>query len=1082
MDSSTGTEANKKNIFEELSKEELIRKCYNLLSIAQKAKHSKNVLQEEIDLLKEQLSKTKVASSGSEEIMEVLTQKNLNLTMNVDKLNNNNKSLLQKLEQSEAELREYQEKLYLLDNENSSFKRQIHRLTEENEQLLGNLDALEKQIEKLNQLGVEQQNQLLQLERQQSVGKNEDFEQRILQNEQLNETLETKNNLITELTLKLQERQTNIANANLKEKVKIYHSKIVKFAGIVKNLKDDKQYVLNLLKTYTDQVEFWKNQLKLAKEKCVIYYKNLEIENEELKTKLDDCHKKHNELLCSFEEHKKDMDTHFENELNKHQMELNNINEKTKDEIFYLSKQLEENCVINLDLKCQLDKMLVDIEVYKKQIEELTNEKVNLGIEQLKTQNQELTLENEFLKNQIVEFNNIELKWNNDLSNTLKQIEDYQLKVNNLETEKEINLKQLNDVNTLLSLCNDELNTLKSEHSNVNILIEEHKIKITDYEKLLSELRHEIKSYEGLGIKSSQEIEKLLQENKNLQFENEKLKQELLEIKDTQKDFNTVDCQTDLVLTTELEQLISDLKRENAELLSDMNEMNQELKERGENISKLEAHCEEVLKKLQIYETQANKNIDSISEKEKIIENLAKEIDLLTLNKNENDEVTQLKAEIEMLKEKLNSNLDSSYADTETMSTSTISKTEEMNRLKDLEGSWEERYGKLRTLAIKLKGKIRELNNSLIQHQNDNEELQKKLSINIKTVQNLQTKCDILEDDLDKSQKESKQYLNRLNQVAHDISKDKQQLASKDEVISDLKQKVEQLNQEKQTTDNWKKQVSAKVQTLRKDLESKELIRKELDLKINELNNELQKKDELIVNESESHNQTKALLEQLNGECKKNSMLSLEMQDYERSMKEITKKMEKQQEQVVGLKNQIEKQKSIIDGLKEGNKSLEDKLLVEEHNLYGATSEIGIYKNKISKHEDILKEKDEKIESLTKLVETSRANVEELSIELSKTIAEHQKIDESVKIERDHLRNQNAVLQQNVRELQDDLNLKIEELRNIQKEYAGYKIRAQSVLKQSQNRDVGFEEKLVEEINSLKTKNSTLVTELNDFR
>lgn len=1176
MELAIETESSKKNNFEELSKEDLVHKCYHLLTIAQKAKHSKNIMQEEIDELKDALEKTKSLSSGTEEIINNLTQKNLRLTMTLDELTNG-KSLCQKLEKYEIELRENEEKINLLDNENCSFKRQINRLTEENEQLLENLDSLEKQIQKLNHLAQEQQNQLLQLEKQQNIEKydkssddsnqmflNEililrsekeeitnrlyDFEKKLSQNGIIINNLETelgnRNESISNLSSKVHELQNtlgenidnckkeeirfSIENKTIKEKLKLYHAKIVKFAGIIKILREDKSHIMKLSKSYTDQVVVWRNQLQFAKDKCLVYIKNLEVENEHLKKKLEDLDENQQKLLSSLEE-KKIQEMELNNKISDYQSEISNSKAISNNQIFTLEKKLEDSLQVNLQLKHEIDKKLLEIDGYKTEIEEMQNErksykddiinnrdshKFNLvSAQDFHVQNQEMILKKEDINQKI---NNPELNLSSHLKNALEQIEQYQLEQNDFEKERENSTKQISDLKNRILFYENELTSLKSDHATLcdsekyilnelkslqiekdnflaisedvnhkyKILLGDHEKKVSNYEKILADLRNEINSYKELGIKSSQEIEKLLQENNILSSENEQLKQEKIHLNDLQNNLSDGDCQTDLPLSTELEQQVCDLKQENAELLSDMNEMNQELKERGENISKLEAHYEEVLKKLQVYESQANKNSENINEKEKVIENLTKEIQKLTLNKSDgnNEEISQLKAEIDILKEKLNSNPDSSYVDTETMSTSTISKCEEMNRLKDLEGSWEERYGKLRNLAIKLKGKIRELNISLTQQQNENEELQKKVTVNIKTIQNMQMKCDNLEDDLDKSQKESKQYLNRLNQIAHDISKDKQQLASKDEIINDLNQKIEQLIKEKQSTENWKKQVGAKVQTLRKDLESKELLKKELESKITELNSELHKKDEQIRIESESHNQTKAILDQLNDQSKKNSMLNLEMQDYERSMKEITKKLDKQQEQIATLKNQIESQKLTIETLKEENKTLEDKLLKEEHNLLTVTSEIGMFKNKIVKYEASLKDKDEKIESYIKLLESSRAKVEELSIELTTTISEHQKTNENLKTERDHLRSQSAIFQQNLRDLQDELNMKIELLDKIQKDYEGYKIRAQSVLRQSQSRDVGSEEKLLEEVNSLKTKNACLCTDLDKYK
>lgn len=1165
MESSSGNEPSKRLNFEDLSKEDLVQKCYHLLSIAQKAKTSKNMLHEEIQALKDELSKTKMVSSGTEEIINTLTQKNLSLTMSIDELTTKNKSLSQRLEQCELKFGENQEKMYALDNENSSFKRQIHRLVDENEQLLTNLDALEKQIEKLNQLGVEQQNQLLQLEKHQFAEKNDplandenmltfpnELESLKMENEQLNNKIKNfqelilhKDNIITEIEKKLAKKNNIISELNselqnsfkensirsgertnpnddeknkLKEKLKMYHSKIVKLSSIIKILREDKNQILNLSKLYTDQVIVWQNQLQSAKEKFLDYIKNIENENQEIKLKSEELEIKNKEMVTLFAEEKSAMETKFEINISQLRKQIENMVERC--DFVMLEKNLEESKKMNLNLTSQVDSLLQEIHLYKKEIEELKKEQESVEnlhlVQELELQNKMLLKNINELNEQIEQLNYTHGILNDDLKNSLKDIDEYKLKLDCAQSEKEINTKELNELKNMTILYENELAKLKTEHSIVseseqkllndlkllknekdsfiadikemkdkyNGLLEEHETEKSNYEKSLCKMTNDIKSYEELGVKSSEQIAKLIEENGILASEVEQLKGDILTKNSVQKDFTSVECQTDSIPASEMEQQMSDLKRENAELLSDMNEMNQELKERGENISKLQAHCEEILKKLQVYETQANKNIDNISEKEKIIEELNNKIAEFTSNKSgENvEEITQLKSEIETLKEKLNQNFDSSIADNETMSTSTISKTEEMNRLKDLEGSWEERYGKLRNLALKLKGKIRELNNTLIQQQNENEELQKKLSVNIKTIQNMQNKCDNLEDELTKSQEECKQYLNRLNQVAHDISKDKQQLASKDEIINDLQQKIDQVNKEKQSTETWKKQVSAKIQMLRKDLEAKELLRKELELKLTELNSELQKKDEILKTEAESHNHTKGLLDQLNDQCKKNSMLNLEMQDYERSMKEITKKLDKQQEQIVTLKNQIDSQKVMIETLKEGNKALEENLGIEQQNLLSANSEIEMYKNKISKLEENLNEKDDTIQNITKLSEKSRAEVEELSIELSKTITEHQKTNENLRNERDQLRSQTVVLQQNIRDVQSELNMKMDELMNIQKEYEGYKIRAQSVLRQNQNRDIGFEEKLLEEINSLKAQNISLQTELGDYK
>lgn len=1176
MEPSSGNKPSKKVNFEDLQKEELVQKCYHLLDIAQKAKYSKSILQEEVQTLKTELTKTKSVSSGTEEVLNTLIEKNLILTMTVDKLTSSNKLLSQKLEQTEIKLNEYQDQNYLLDNENSSFKRQIGRLVQENEQLLGNLDVLEKQIEKLNQLGFEQNTQLLHLESQHSTEKNDvvstkdsqnihlseiekltldkealcnkviEFEQKIIKSnntiKELEEEFAKKDLIVANLSTKLLELEKALVdsnsenellylkaeNATTKEKLKMYHSKIVKFAGIVKVLREDKTHILELSKSYIDQVQVWKGQLQSAKEKCLCYIKQLEDENQDIKLKLTLFDENQQHLLTSFAEEKRMIEEKLQNEILYYQKEIESLNEKCN-QMLILIKTLNDTAEVNVKLKTQLDNLNQEIAEYKQELEDLRDKKKSAIIKERNEQNllvgQEMKIEMDKLRSgneenikQIEHLRNSEVILKTDLKNNQTLLDEYKSKLNIYDMQGEDSVKQINKMQNMLMSYENELSKIKAEHAAIcesennllnklktlekekdiyiaqikctnekyDLLLIEHSDEKSNYEEKLKALSHEMKSHQELEMKSTNEIEKLMHENKILLSKIEQFKEELVTIKNIKKDISDTECQTELNITTEVEQQLSDLKRENAELLKDMNEMNQELKDRGENISKLSAHCEEVLKKLQTYETQANKNVDNIFEKEKIIESLKKEIETLTLTEDidndKNDEITQLKNEIQILKEKLNQNIDSSNADIETMSTSTISRVDEINRLKDLEGSWEERYGKLRALAIKLKGKIRELSNNSTQQLDENEELQKKLSVNIRTIQSLQSNCDSLKDELDKSRTECKIYLNKLNESIHDISNDKQQLVSKDEIINDLQQKVEQFNKEKQSTENWKKQVSVKIQMLRKDLEAKEFLRKELEIKITELNSELQKKEELMKTESDSHDHTKSLLEQLNDQCKKNSMLSLEMQDYERSMKEITKKIDRQQEQVVSLKSQIDSQKAIIEKLKDENKTLQESVSDKEKYLLSGSSEIEMYRNKITKFEETITEKVEQIDSLTKLLESARAEVEELSIEISKMIAEHQKTDECLKNERDQLRSQNVILQQNFRELQNNLSMKIAELENIQTDYEGYKIRAQSVLKQNLNRDIGLEEKLLEEINTLKTQNLSLAAELDNYK
>lgn len=62
---------------------------------------------------------------------------------------------------------------------------------------------------------------------------------------------------------------------------------------------------------------------------------------------------------------------------------------------------------------------------------------------------------------------------------------------------------------------------------------------------------------------------------------------------------------------------------------------------------------------------------------------------------------------------------------------------------------------------------------------------------------------------------------------------------------------------------------------------------------------ELEKKTQELVAEIEAHNTTRDQMEKVRRDVKKKSVLSLEMEDYERSMNELTTKMRENKKKMV---------------------------------------------------------------------------------------------------------------------------------------------------------------------------------------
>ncbi len=186
----------------------------------------------------------------------------------------------------------------------------------------------------------------------------------------------------------------------------------------------------------------------------------------------------------------------------------------------------------------------------------------------------------------------------------------------------------------------------------------------------------------------------------------------------------------------------------NTDLIDEMNQMNKEIKRRGERISVLEEKQaslladlekkaealekakagEETMKsevsKLKAAQKTLETDLDNEGKKEKEIEQelfrTREELDKLKKVLTETEERLQKTAGEDTAK----TANDSQQQPSEAMSTSTISKAEESNRMADVESSFEERYAKLKAVAIKLKRKTSEQEKKIKEQESRIEELE----------------------------------------------------------------------------------------------------------------------------------------------------------------------------------------------------------------------------------------------------------------------------------------------------------------------------------------------------------------------
>ncbi|EFX90403.1 hypothetical protein DAPPUDRAFT_219999 [Daphnia pulex] len=223
------------------------------------------------------------------------------------------------------------------------------------------------------------------------------------------------------------------------------------------------------------------------------------------------------------------------------------------------------------------------------------------------------------------------------------------------------------------------------------------------------------------------------------------------------------DEETNLLLSkseamqAQLKTLEENYEQQKDGFVEELNKMNDVLKQRGEAITRLEYKCQ-------------------TNEKE---------------FKAKTETFLQLVAERERKIEQLESESSRFETQSEVMSTSTVSKVEEIHRMKDVEDSLEDRYNKLKMLAVKMKRKIAEQNTQLQEKDNQLTLLKaedKKTHIRNNSL-NLQMNLDAVQLELDSIQNELQQQRTEIRHVTAKAE-------SKENEVDNLKLQLSTVNAE----------------------------------------------------------------------------------------------------------------------------------------------------------------------------------------------------------------------------------------------------------------------------------------------
>uniref|UniRef100_A0A182VFI1 GRIP domain-containing protein n=1 Tax=Anopheles merus TaxID=30066 RepID=A0A182VFI1_ANOME len=1021
--------------FDNLSRDDLVKKCKGLLGIAQKAKQAKDECQEENRRLKEQLGHFETQKNADKECIKAMQEvadsymdQKLQATMKVDELEK--------------------------------------QMTKLKAQLADEVSAHEQQTKTMRLEMDQLKEKLALLERDATTCSAEQFAE--LREE--NSNLEKERIALEQELIKLKGSQTVLGDSahtpreeKLIRKLKLYKAKVQEINAKLLLLKSDRKILLKTVKEYSDQVPKWQKDLVNASNVLFEKIRLLELEKSNLEEKVG----QHEEL----------------------QKGLREKNDALERKVSELMREIENG---SLTARDQTDDGNTDGESNETQVEELRAEieRLNSSLASMEVDKQsELAAQEAKLQTDSEEKESLRTDLEKQLSETSQTLADMERekeglakKIVSLEGELQAQASKMAEENQqvmqklivenqnleaqlaqLAEKLKGSIGKFKQSQERCKRLEQETESRMLELEELLSEktrLLDEAKQARADNDEKCQQLTVDLQTKSNsiveLEQEKERFAKELAELKTRlqQNDNKLVDKRQSQVQKlqeqiTTLSESCDRLKTENGELLSELKEINEMLKDRGEVINLQLSKIAELQDKLSRAET-----VD--------MQPLKQQIEQLQST------VAEKEAELERQRDELATAINRSNvsfdAQSDVMSTSTISRVEDVARLREIDESFEEKYIKLRSLAVKLKKKVAEQTVLLQKYEKETSAAPNSATITSdssvqamnKNVQTLQSENDRLQDQLDGMTQEMAKLRSELEQKSIDLT-----------TLEQVQKDVEGTSKDRSALETAIREYQTQIQNLKREKEAFQLAKKEIDAENQRLKSSLKAKEKEIAEGAEQQKELRSELERSKLAVKKANVLTLEMEAYERSLAELNTKLEAKKTLVKELEGTIDVQERTMKSLKQQLTILEEGLEAQQKHSRELKQEVDAQQGKLRQSEHQRIELSDQLEELRDEHDRLKQKVENNRVELEQIAADKEKTCGSLEVEKNSLLKRNVALEDELSELRKDLVGKQQELDDVRTEFASYKIRAQSVLRQNQNKDSSREKELEEEVSQL---------------
>ncbi|XP_050431913.1 GRIP and coiled-coil domain-containing protein 2-like isoform X2 [Adelges cooleyi] len=726
---------------------------------------------------------------------------------------------------------------------------------------------------------------------------------------------------------------------------------------------------------------------------------------------------------------------------------------------------LKENLNYCNDLKEEKIKLLNQIEHISRCIQTLENER-DMYVQNLqKTQSQEFELQN------IVRTLKSELNQKNEcLNKTIENNSTLSYTNSNLRT-------QINNLQTNFSSCLQFFDEVFDSHIKINTNEEKKKecsglVSILKsylnntldlLEKTLLEFKIHKHNYQDSILALKDELNNKEEYITILRKETKDVRNREIQATDSNLMVNTTAVHTDTSALQNSNVLVTNIFEELNQNLSYVSEIKTDLIPKQKQ---LVAECNMfVLDKIKDLEDIYNTKIQCIGSLYKTINQMKSEIDqkddVIKVRKDELSVLNNKLEEKNLICHELETELLSYRDNFDCSSTTSISRADEMHRMREIEDSQDERLQKLKTIAIKQKKVIADLKQSLEKeikkHNLEKNELLAKLTASVnqgKLVQCLQQQYDIKCDEYDEKCTEVKGMLTKLKDGENQLLEQTNLCTSLKSKIDELKNDLVSANKTIKSLKDLEKTFSSKLEALKQEKAASDIMRMDKEEHVKELTSALKTtKDKIKHLESE--------ISTLKAEKKKINIRDLELNSYEKTLDELSQKIKEEKSLSQNLEQELNNANSVIDSLHEQIKHLANTISTEQNRNKQISHQMELCRTGLNNAESLLNERENSLLICQADLDQEKA--------LNKNLTDkYNQIQSQYDTEKEYYQSQHALLNDKIRRLQTELksaNISIakytQENQSLLEEFEAYKLRAHSVF-QKHKQDTAYNVKVAE--------------------